>query len=106
MERQKGTSPIFTIILSIILFFLGIYLGNSGIMGDGEICVEKTCLNQHPDYDYLKKSACSLYENYKNQYLGIDQLINKYPEYRNTAIVKEGYDTFKSWDSFNDKYCK
>jgi len=110
-EKNKENTMIFTVVLCVLVFFLGIYLGKKGVMETEncpkcELCMEKPCLNEHSDYDYLKENACILYENYKNQYLTIDKIANQYPEYRNTAIVKENYETFKGWDSFKDKYCE
>lgn len=55
--------------------------------------------------DYLKKDSCSLYDNYKSLYLAWDTLCNSYAECRGSALQKEGYDTYKTWDSFRDHYC-
>lgn len=116
-EKRTQNSITLIVFLSVFFFYLGIFLGNKGIMkADGNIqnntttfcepCKEKICLDEHPDYDYLKKSACALYSNFRDLYLQADENCNSDYSCRGSAMQKESYESFKSWDSFQEEYCE
>lgn len=115
-KKTSGGLPI-----GLILLFLVIVIGGSlvlllvvlGGVPDSDVEGENTSTYSYDngltcnkiEFDYLMTSGCALYDNYKSKYLAFDELCNSDNTCKGSAKQKEGYETFKTWDSFYDTYC-
>lgn len=69
-------------------------------------CPKANSKTEYIEDEYLTTNACRLYTNYKDLYLTMDEICNDDYTCRGSATQKEGYETFKTWDSFKESYCK
>lgn len=121
-KSSKKNSPlviILWIIFIILIMCAGMYFFLNWLYSDyqtestdtqeednSEIIYNDGVLCDQVEFDYLRENGCILYENYKNNYLLFDQLCNSDYTCKGSASQKQGYETFKTWDSFYTSYCE